>query len=270
MARINLDDKLFKEQGFQDLMIAVGNRRMAKGIVWELYVLAQKFWFPDRLPIPLDVFKAAEFPEVLYSANGLCELREGGVYARGSEEQFKWLFQKSEAGKKPKKLPTKLKTPKRVLTDVSARPTGDNGIERLESSLLSSLSSFLTSNYSYLKTNISSEDAALLFDLCFAEFPARVEGPKARERFETQLKTFFDIREFAVSIGHYNTMLSLPENAWRRPKTTFEAYLGTKSSGRFWRDYVNPDSCLPTTKKTTALSDDDFADELLKKHEVQL
>jgi hypothetical protein len=99
MARINFEDKVFKEQGFQDLMIEVRDRHKAKGIVLELWSLAQEHWFPNRNPIPIEVFKAAGLPECLYAPGGLAELRENGVYAKGSEDQFAWLFQKSKNSK---------------------------------------------------------------------------------------------------------------------------------------------------------------------------
>lgn len=145
MARINFEERIFKDQGFQDLMIAVQSRIMAKGIVVELFQLAQEFWFPNCLPIPMDRFKAAGLPEILYAPGGLAELRDGGVYVRGSKDAFAWLFQKSAAGSAPKK-PRKSK---RTITGVSTRTVSKSDVnesERLESSLLSSPYSSLSSH----------------------------------------------------------------------------------------------------------------------------
>ena len=100
MARFNIESSLFKEQGFQDLLIEVGNRHTAKGIVWELFETAQEYWYPDRKLIPIEVFKAKKLPEQLFAPNGLAELRSDGVYVRGSKDAFQWLFEKSEAGRK--------------------------------------------------------------------------------------------------------------------------------------------------------------------------
>lgn len=155
MARINFEERIFKDQGFQDLMIAVQSRIMAKGIVVELFQLAQEFWFPNCLPIPMDRFKAAGLPEILYAPGGLAELRDGGVYVRGSKDAFAWLFQKSAAGSAPKK-PRKSK---RTITGVSTRTVSKSDVnesERLESSLLSSPYSSLSSPSSLLNTPSSS------------------------------------------------------------------------------------------------------------------
>lgn len=98
MARINIEERVFREQGFQDLMIAVQSRHMAKGIVVELFQLAQEYWFPSRQLIPLSRFEAAGLPTILYAPGGLAELRDGAVYVRGSEDAFLWLFQKQAGG----------------------------------------------------------------------------------------------------------------------------------------------------------------------------
>lgn len=122
-------------------MIAVGNRHTAKGMVWELFELAQEYWFPERKPIPIEKFKDRGLNEALYAPGGLAEKRGEEIYVRGAEKSFAWLFQKSAAGKQPKKKRKKKRTEspdERPLSD-------DNGSKRIESSLLSSLSSSLSS-----------------------------------------------------------------------------------------------------------------------------
>lgn len=98
MARLNIESKLWADPRFQELMIRVGNRHTAKGMILELWTLAQESWFPDRQLIPPDAIERAGLKPVLDA--GLAEVRPGGVYACGSEEAFAWLFQKQEAGKR--------------------------------------------------------------------------------------------------------------------------------------------------------------------------
>lgn len=109
MARINIEGSIYKDDGFQNLTIAIGRlkpgldasdiRRVSKGILVELYELAQSYWFPHQKPIPLEVFKEKEFPEALHGKDGLCIKKSDGIYVRGSKDLFAWLFQKSTAGK---------------------------------------------------------------------------------------------------------------------------------------------------------------------------
>ena len=129
---------------------------MAKGILIELFQLAQEFWFPSRQLIPLDRFEAAGLPAVLYAPGGLCEIRGASVYVRGSDKAFSWLFEKSEAGKvggrnsaivRKEKYGTAQpgkKTKKRRSSLEAASKQPPNDTEAPEASLLSSLSSSLS------------------------------------------------------------------------------------------------------------------------------
>lgn len=98
MARLNIETKLWADPRFQTLMILVGDRQKAKGMVVELWTLAQEHWFPNREVIPEQTFTTLGLEPVIDA--GLAERREGGVYARGSEEHFGWLFERQEAGRR--------------------------------------------------------------------------------------------------------------------------------------------------------------------------
>lgn len=100
MARLNIEDSLWADPRFQDLMIAVKNRHAAKGMVIELWSMAQKFWLASRgQGIPKAAWIEAEMPSALVE----CKLaKDNGdfIYAAGSKEQFAWLSACSENGKK--------------------------------------------------------------------------------------------------------------------------------------------------------------------------
>ena len=85
------------------------------------------------------------------------------------------------------------------------------------------------------------------FEATAARYP-KPKGAEAGNRFREQIKTPDDLRDLNAAITHYLAMLSLPENAWRVHKQTFAAFLGTKRSGQFWRDFISSDSCKPTLK----------------------
>lgn len=98
MARINVETDLWADPRFQELLIRAGDRHKAKGMVLELFTVAQKHWYPDRKLIPIEEIGRAGL-EALIDV-GLAEIQPHGVYCRGSEEAFAWLFEKQEAGKK--------------------------------------------------------------------------------------------------------------------------------------------------------------------------
>ena len=107
VARLNIEDSLFKELGFSKLTIKLGSRREALGALVEAFLLAQKHFgsIENNRLIPLSEWENEEIAKEIIEC-GFATINEKGVYVRGSDEQFAWLIQKSEAGKS--KSPAKL------------------------------------------------------------------------------------------------------------------------------------------------------------------
>lgn len=99
MARINVEDSLWSDARFLKLCAKLGDEFRAVGVIVLAWKLAQKFWCPDRSPISNEAFFDAGLPEELISS-GLALRTEDGIMMRGSEEHFKWWFERREAGKK--------------------------------------------------------------------------------------------------------------------------------------------------------------------------
>lgn len=108
MARINIEDSLYKEKSFEKLTLKLGSKRMALGALVEAYTLAQEYYLnleTDRL-IPLIVWNREEIENNLIECGFAEIVNNDFVKVRGIENQFSWLLQKQEAGKKggrPKK-----------------------------------------------------------------------------------------------------------------------------------------------------------------------
>lgn len=107
--------------------------------------------------------------------------------------------------------------------------------------------------------NLSEEDKKerrkemLSFEAVYSEYkklPGVKKGSKAEQRFEEQIKTEDEFKSLEAAIQNYAAFLSLPENSWRRAKTTFETFLGSKSSGYFWRDFIQNEIQAPAPLKT--------------------
>lgn len=101
MARINIEDSILKDDRFTDLCIKTGSRIMALGIVCEAFILGQRYFLNEESGrfIPLNEWKRKEALGLLIDV-GLAEVRELGVYIKGSEKHFAWLLQKQNAGKR--------------------------------------------------------------------------------------------------------------------------------------------------------------------------
>lgn len=98
MARINLEDTLLNGPKLKFLCKSMP-RFIAIGKLVELFEIAQLYWKQDRRLIPNDVFGLGEFPAE-FETFGFIEKRPGGVYVCGSEDQFEWLHQRIEAGRR--------------------------------------------------------------------------------------------------------------------------------------------------------------------------
>lgn len=102
MARINIEDSLFKDGRFSKLCIKLGDRRLAIGALVECWILAQQNVSPDN---PCGHIAAKEWSE-----HEMCEdiidvklakrLENGLIEVTGGKDNFSWLVQKQLAAKK--------------------------------------------------------------------------------------------------------------------------------------------------------------------------
>ena len=94
-----MEDEIWTDPRFMKLCIKLGDEARAIGVIIIAWRLAQKFWCPDKRPIPERDFVESGLPEALVEI-GLADRLEDGIYVRGSEEHFFWWFKKQEAGRK--------------------------------------------------------------------------------------------------------------------------------------------------------------------------
>lgn len=167
MARLNIEDSLFTDRRFQDLVAKTGNPDLALGIVVSAFLLAQKTWIEhggipiDRWPDSLNILLECKLASVSGSL----------IYVTGSKEQFAWLEQKSNAGKKggksksPKKLKTLAQNSKRGRSETETEPKREVNAPKpltLSLSLSPTLSTNSNSEVSFDEKNSSSAEVVEL------------------------------------------------------------------------------------------------------------
>ena len=152
MARINIENSLWTRGEWLDLVAKAGSADTAIGSLVRVWIVSQRYWFPKRMPIPAAVWKRERLNDAVIEC-GLAENREDGIYVRGSEEQFAWLFEaqiagqksgearKKKAAAKPRAKQSKVGQPR--LTNLEPRLTEG---EPRSTSLLLSLNSSLSSH----------------------------------------------------------------------------------------------------------------------------
>lgn len=97
MARLNLHDRMWADPRFDALKIMVGNEFVAIGIMVKAFKLAQEFWGDNQKLIPIETWEL--YPFSYLEKSGLAERTEAGVYVKGSQENFDWLYKKRTAGR---------------------------------------------------------------------------------------------------------------------------------------------------------------------------
>lgn len=99
MARINLEQVWWTDPRREKLGNLLGSMLLADAVAIRAWKLAQDFWGNNRGLIPTHVFETLEANSKLIQAN-LAEVRENGVYIRGSSQYLDWVAEKREAAKK--------------------------------------------------------------------------------------------------------------------------------------------------------------------------
>jgi hypothetical protein len=107
MARINIEDSIYRDNRFLKLMFHFGSKWTAIGAVVDAWRIAQDFFSPEnpRALIPIEEWKMRGGPEELLTFN-LAVMEGDCIYVRGAEEQFKWIMKQWINGRKggrPKK-----------------------------------------------------------------------------------------------------------------------------------------------------------------------
>lgn len=96
MARINIEDSLFRDARWLKLIVKLGCEHKALGIITSAWMLAQRNWLkhgsipPNAWPNDLNILVDVE----LASKN-----EDGSVYIKGSKKAFLWLERNSKGGK---------------------------------------------------------------------------------------------------------------------------------------------------------------------------
>lgn len=155
MARINVEDSLRTDPRFLDLVIITGCRFKALGMLIDAWHVAQAFFLNEstKKMIPVSEWKKRRCADEVIQS-GLALVQDDLIYVSGSREQFAWLEQKAEAGRKGGLR--KAENTQNSLAGASSRY--ENSSESVAGASLSSLSSSLSSLS--LNSELPSQDIA--------------------------------------------------------------------------------------------------------------
>lgn len=232
MARLNIEDSLFKDGRFTELALAFGSRHMAIGAVVDLFLVAQEFYLkqPNRM-IPMRDFELRKCSMKAIEA-GFGEIVDSNfVYVYGSKEQFSWLLQKQEAGSSvtEKKIDSlkRAREAKKLKYEANRLNGACTESERslyASEPLTPTLSSFLFP---------LSSDSSLLLEL-YQDYPLKKGKSKGLQKLAKDLKNEADIKNFKIARDKYKAEVT---------DITYCKHFSTFCNE--WRDWVD---FVPTNK----------------------
>ena len=98
LARINVEDSLFKDNRFFKLAQKIGGLDAALGAIVRAWSLAQKWYLTPERMIPMSEWRDQEISDLIIDV-GLAEKIGEKIRIKGADQQFAWLLQRSDAGK---------------------------------------------------------------------------------------------------------------------------------------------------------------------------
>lgn len=120
MARINIEQVWWTDPRREKLGNLLGSLLLADAVIIRAWKLAQDFWGNNRGLIPTHVFETLEANAKLIQAN-LAEVREDGIYVRGSSQYLDWVNERREAGKKGGEKSAKKRSEKKQIPQANAK-----------------------------------------------------------------------------------------------------------------------------------------------------
>lgn len=152
MARINVEDSIYKDARFIDLLISLGSKESAIGALVIAWSVAQEYFLKNGGKIPLSKWSQQKLKNEIIDC-GLASIVDGEfVYLSGTENQFAWLKTASNKGAKSGEA-RRLKSLKKKTNTVEPSSTQLNPVEPRGTSYSSSYSSSFSNSYSNTNTD---------------------------------------------------------------------------------------------------------------------
>lgn len=232
MARINIEDSLYQDHRFLSLCIKFGSIETALGAMVRVWSVAQKFYVLDDRKIPREEWVKQGLNDAVIEV-GLAENVDGRVRVAGVDEQFKWLLQRIEAGRRGGQAVGKRKEA------VAKRPLA--GAKPLTLTLPLTLDSKeLNTSPTDVGECVSKSD----IEAVYSRYPRKEGKSDGMKRLKTQIKTPEDLKKFSFAVEQYRAKCERDRTEPRYIKH-FSSFVSE------WRDWVDPShgqSIGPTSK----------------------
>lgn len=222
MARINIEDSIYRDERFHKLSAFEGKHK-ALGLCVAAWDLAHR-WF---LKHPEGLIPIAEWdndPELLLLEKyGLAERKKNGIYVKGSRDECQYLTKRVLAGRKGG-----LKSQEKI----------SSKHKQIEQNRPSSSSSFSISENNNNICNANALRASELEKL-YQAYPRKLGKAEGLSRLKNMIKTEQDYRDFEKAVANYSAFIKREKIEPRFIKQ-FSSFVGSQKV-QPWRDYLDDD-----------------------------
>lgn len=234
MARINIEDSVYRDQRFLDLCISYQCKFRALGALVALWSIGQDYWKRDRALIPKDKWAQQRLPVELIELGFVIE-KTHGFEVDGAENHFAWLVQKVNAGKKGGSSKNNNLEPSGAKRS-QAQP---NESKPLTLTLTPTLTQNKNNNAQRKRRAcpFSRADFEKVYDL----YPRKEGKSKGLDKCKTEIKTDADYQALGEAVSRYKAHCEAEAIEPRFIKH-FATFMGS------WRDWLDDDVGKSTIK----------------------
>ncbi len=252
MARINIEDSLYRDNRFCELVLKLGSKEAAVGALVCAWSVAQGYYLTNGGKIPIPVWKQQRLREEIIQVE-LASISDGEfVYLSGTEKQFKWIKQKKLAGSKGGLEASKRR--RDAILDINEekkqRPIAcDSGAQPLTLTLPLSLS--LKEKEEYMSNSSASLKESLLE--IYQLYPRKRGKTPGIKRLVKEIKSEKDLSDLRSAVENYNKRCALDGTGQQYIKH-FSSFVAE------WRDWIEADQTDQTSRThATSLPSVDFS-----------
>ena len=228
MARINIEDSIYQDQRFIDLCIKLGSLDHALGSIIRAWSIGQKYFVAEtHQKIPKSEWVKHKLNSAIIEV-GLAREDDDGIWVCGAKEQFEWLAERIESGRKggKKSVQNRPRDEKGRLLNAQANTKLIQAELGCESKLhQASSSSSLKENNNKRKVKFTPQSSAQFVELLGREFlNSLLKIYPDKKHIEDELE------KIILWANNKDRVATRSERGWRRTVSTWLA--------KSWKDRV--------------------------------
>jgi hypothetical protein len=248
MARINIEDSLYKDHRFFELLQKLGSTDAALGAVVRAWTVAQEYWIANGVGIPLPVWKKQKLRPELIEV-GLAEERGEFIYVCGSEMQFAWMTLKIKAGRtggrvsaqRPRDEKGQL-LPKGACVEIIDKTIQAESKRNPSSAKPLALALTLTQKkeeYIDRKPTTFSKSGVFDLELAYKKFPRKEGKSKGLKKLTSEIKSEASFNQLLLAVENYAASRRNQDQKFTKHFSSFV------SEWRDWIDWAPPQEKAP-------------------------